>query len=399
MATGNTITGTIAFTGGGSGTFSATATGTSSITQTETSATITYTLTFSMTVAASVPAGTRRTATVNVSGSIAGFSGTGSLSFVLYNPSSTGGGGGNPKTMSQTKSCTLVASKSITYTKGTGAQAIAGLFSATALSKTSSGSVSNTVPALTSHTVSYNANGGSGLIPAQTKYYGQNITLSNGSGFSRTNYQLLRWNTKSDGTRTNYSLGQSYTVNSTTNITLYAQWLFLYSKPTISNLTVSRCNSSGTAQEDGTYVKVSFDYSGGLLGPNGSQTQVAPKMLITIDGTEVYRDETSTGLTGSFSQIFGSAYSINTTHPVIIKLWDDNDTTGTTVGASVSTTVFPMDILGDGSAMGLMMPAQSGHMLSVPELSIQVDTAATTGVDGDITNAIIALGWYNDVFS
>ena len=122
-------------------------------------------------------------------------------------------------------------------------------------------------------------------------------------------------------------------------------------------------------------------------------------MLITIDDAEVYRDETSTDTTGSFSQVFGSAYSINTTHPVVIKLWDDNDTTGTTAGASVSTTVFPMEILEDGSAMGLMMPAQSGHMLSVPELSIQVDEAASTGTDGIIVSAMNALGWDSDVFS
>lgn len=392
MAVGNTVSGTVTLSGFVCN-FSAHSTGTSSMTQTETSATITYTLTFSMTVSRSVPAQQRVGGTVSVSGSIAGFSGTGSLSFSLTNTTS------QAKTVSQTKSCTLVASKSTTYTKGTGAQAIAGLFSATAASKTSSGSASNTVPALTSHTVSYNANGGSGSISAQTKYYGQNITLSNGSGFSRTNYQLLRWNTNSGGTGTNYNLGQSYTVNSTTNITLYAQWLFLYSKPTVINLTVSRCNSSGTAQEDGTYIKVLFDYAGGLLGPSGSQTQVAPKMLITIDGNEVYRDETSTDTTGSFSQVFGSAYSINTTHPVVIKLWDDNDTTGTTAGTSVSTTVFPMDILEDGSAMGLMMPAQSGHMLSVPELSIQVDEAASTGTDGIIVSAMNALGWDSDVFS
>ena len=50
------------------------------------------------------------------------------------------------------------------------------------------------------------------------------------SGFERTGYQVSQWNTKSDGTGTNYSSGDSYPgwkpeVDSTSlTITLYAQW-------------------------------------------------------------------------------------------------------------------------------------------------------------------------------
>ncbi len=78
-----------------------------------------------------------------------------------------------------------------------------------------------TLPA-TTYTISYNANGGSGTIASQTKTKGSPITLSNGSGFSKTGYTLDSWNTNSAGTGTKYALSASYTTDAA--LTLYAQW-------------------------------------------------------------------------------------------------------------------------------------------------------------------------------
>lgn len=75
---------------------------------------------------------------------------------------------------------------------------------------------------LNTYTVSYNNNGGSGTIANQTKTYGQALTLSSGSGFSRTGYTLKSWNTDSSGTGTTYALSGSYTGNAA--LTLYAKW-------------------------------------------------------------------------------------------------------------------------------------------------------------------------------
>ena len=71
-------------------------------------------------------------------------------------------------------------------------------------------------------TVSYNNNGGTGTIANQTKTYGKALTLSNGSGFSKTGYTLKSWNTNSAGTGTTYNLGASYTGNAA--LLLYAKW-------------------------------------------------------------------------------------------------------------------------------------------------------------------------------
>lgn len=78
-----------------------------------------------------------------------------------------------------------------------------------------------TVPAWTSYTVSYNANGGSGAPSSQTKWKDQTLTLSSTKP-TRTGYTFLGWSTSSTATSATYSAGGSYTANS--GATLYAVW-------------------------------------------------------------------------------------------------------------------------------------------------------------------------------
>jgi uncharacterized repeat protein (TIGR02543 family) len=72
------------------------------------------------------------------------------------------------------------------------------------------------------YTVTYDSNGGSGSIAADTVYYGSSYTTKSNS-FERTGYTFNGWNTKSDGKGTSYSAGGSIS-NISANITLYAQW-------------------------------------------------------------------------------------------------------------------------------------------------------------------------------
>jgi len=91
------------------------------------------------------------------------------------------------------------------------------------------------------YNVMYNINNGMGTTPAaQTVNAGSSVTLPGGSGFSRTNYTFVGWNTNADGTGTDYAAGSSYMV--TGNITLYAKWIV-----------------AGT-----TTYKVSFNINGGI---------------------------------------------------------------------------------------------------------------------------------------
>lgn len=72
------------------------------------------------------------------------------------------------------------------------------------------------------YTVSYNANGGTGAPSSQTKYGGVNLTLSS-TRPTRDGYTFQKWNTKADGTGTNYDPSTTYTANAA--LTLYAIWI------------------------------------------------------------------------------------------------------------------------------------------------------------------------------
>ena len=75
------------------------------------------------------------------------------------------------------------------------------------------------------YTISYYGNGGSTSTGATSTYgykrHGSSYTIASNT-FSQEHYTFTGWNTSSSGTGTNYSVGQSYTINA--NRTLYAQW-------------------------------------------------------------------------------------------------------------------------------------------------------------------------------
>lgn len=71
------------------------------------------------------------------------------------------------------------------------------------------------------YTVTYSANGGTGAPASQTKTHGTNLTLASGRP-TRTGYTFTKWNTKADGSGTNYASGGTYTGNAA--LILYAQW-------------------------------------------------------------------------------------------------------------------------------------------------------------------------------
>ena len=112
-----------------------------------------------------------------------------------------------------------------TYNRGTSAQTVncaAKLANIDRFSgKTMTVSTSYTIPALSSYTVSYVANGGTGAPAKQTKWYGKTLTLSSTKP-TRTGYSFLGWSTSSTATTATYAAGASFTANANTN--LYAVW-------------------------------------------------------------------------------------------------------------------------------------------------------------------------------
>lgn len=77
-----------------------------------------------------------------------------------------------------------------------------------------------TIPAIEHHTVSFNANGGSGAPGSQTKWYGTVLTLSS-TRPTRTGYTFQGWATSASGA-VEYQPGGQYGADS--DVTLYAVW-------------------------------------------------------------------------------------------------------------------------------------------------------------------------------
>lgn len=84
-------------------------------------------------------------------------------------------------------------------------------------------SVNFTIPARDRHSISYNANGGTGAPSTQYYYYGYDTTLSKTIP-TRTGYTFLGWSISSTATSPTYYAGQAWGGTNEGNYTLYAVW-------------------------------------------------------------------------------------------------------------------------------------------------------------------------------
>lgn len=201
------------------------------------------------------------------------------------------------------------------------------------------------------YTVKFNANGGTGAPGNQTKTYGVALTLSTTKP-TRTNYNFLGWATSASATSAQYAAGGSYTDNSA--VTLYAVWELAYWKPKVTNLTISRCTSSGVADEYGTYVKVVFDWElCQLLGANNISSIVFGRKL-TTESAYVTGNLTPNGTTeGTVSQVCGTgAISPDGEHNIQITVTDAKGGS-TVVTRTVLTAAYTIDFLAGGKGIAI----------------------------------------------
>ncbi|WP_461255316.1 beta strand repeat-containing protein [Treponema sp. R80B11-R83G3] len=154
---------------------------------------------------------------------------------------------------------------------------------------------------LTSVTVTFNVNSGTGTAPTtQTVVAGSVITLPSGSGLSRTGYTFSGWNTNSSGTGTNYNAGDIY-VTPTSNITLYARWT--------------------------TTVTVTFNINSGTGTTPSSQTVIDGSVITLPDGSGFTRSSytfsgwnTNSSGTGT-NYNAGASYIVPTSNITLYAKW------------------------------------------------------------------------------
>lgn len=193
------------------------------------------------------------------------------------------------------------------------------------------------------YTVSYNANGGSGAPSSQTKTHDVTLTLSSTIP-TRPNYNFVGWSTSPNANSASYSAGGSYTSNA--SITLYAVWQLGYSLPRITNLSVIRCTSNGTASETGTYAKVSFSWA--------TDKTVSS---ITVNANSVTTTLSASGTSGTSSAVIGSGnLSTEKTYSVLVTVSDSSGSSSRTV--TLPGTKYSIDFLSGGKGVAILKPAE-----------------------------------------
>ena len=124
----------------------------------------------------------------------------------------------------------------------------------------SEGTSSNLEEPISTYTITYNANGGTGAPASQTKTHNIGLTLSSTKP-TRTGYTFKGWATNASGTGITYSAGGTYSDNN--NIVLYAIW------------------------EENT-VTINFNVNGGKLKSTNSSYSTDSSGNVTYNGNPLY---------------------------------------------------------------------------------------------------------------
>lgn len=198
------------------------------------------------------------------------------------------------------------------------------------------------------YTIKYNANGGTGAPSNQTKTHGKNLTLSLTKP-TRENYTFKGWSTSSSATSVQYLAGGVYTLDSAA--TLYAVWELTYTKPQISSLKVSRCDSTGAFSDTGAYAWITFMWSVIKIPTDG--TYISVDMYDGqgepfFDGYLLALDDSTTG--DLISQLIYGPFDPESSYTFEVHV--DDGTTVTTRSVTMSGAEYHIDLGKDSVAIG-----------------------------------------------
>lgn len=206
------------------------------------------------------------------------------------------------------------------------------------------------------YAITFNANGGSGAPGNQTKTYGQTLTLSSTKP-TRTNYNFLGWSTSSGASTAEYQAGGSYTNNAA--VTLYAVWQLAYTPPRVTSVKSDRCNSAGTLTEEGTYVKVTFNWA---TDYNISAIYIRHK--VSSSSTWTTTTVSATGKVGSVTQVIGSN-GISTEYMYNIQIEVRDSVGSSTVNQDVPAMSYVIDFKAGGKGVAIGKPATEDNIFDV----------------------------------
>ncbi len=186
------------------------------------------------------------------------------------------------------------------------------------------------------YTLSYDANGGTGSMSSQTN---KTVYTVKANSFSKEGFEFTKWNTKADGSGTDYEQGASITL--TEDTILYAQW----TKATTVDHTVYVLTSSLTVGEKYLIVNTNVATSANGAHAIGMNNSAVADDTVTVNA----------GITATNNTLY-------------IDSDDVNDTTAWTVGGSSTSPTFTQ-----GSSY--LYPSSSGVSISTTSRTWSTSTS------------------------
>jgi uncharacterized repeat protein (TIGR02543 family) len=171
------------------------------------------------------------------------------------------------------------------------------------------------------HTITYNANGGSGAPSTQNVYVGSN-SLSTVEP-TRSGYEFLGWATSASATSAEYSPGNTINIGNS-NVTLYAVWKGLASQIASSSSSVQTTGNYGmtvTSFNSAYYQKVRFK-----------------KGSTTLATTSAFQNS----LTYTVPRSWFSSYPNDSSLTITAELYTYTDSSCSTQVGSAATTTFTL---------------------------------------------------------
>lgn len=201
----------------------------------------------------------------------------------------------------------------------------------------------------------FNANGGtisSAGLSQLTKTYGQEATVYQTKP-SRQGYRFARWNTKADGTGTSYQPLGTIAASMNTTMTLYAIWETMPTAPKIASMTAERCDSQGNSLDDGSYCKVTVQWS------VDTTSQAYPNNSGTVTGTIKPENGSATsftfssGASGSGDTAIALISNLNTDVQYVVSATVTDAVTSASRNVILTRAFFIMDFKAGGVGLGI----------------------------------------------
>lgn len=203
------------------------------------------------------------------------------------------------------------------------------------------------IPAKPSWSLKFDANGGTNAPGGMTKWWGENLSIPNQIP-TRTNYEFLGWNTSGTNNGNYYNPGQAYGTDQ--NVILKACWKLKSKPPVISSFDAYRSNSSGTLQNDGSYVTLITKWS--VDTSIDSSNSLKSLVYSYNDGTawHSYDASASSGTSGTTKVTFGG-YNTSKSYSLRVNVTDKYS--NIISERSVGPASFIFDFTSDGRGIGI----------------------------------------------